>query len=62
MSNPTQFNRADGKGYDFVAEIGASAEIGSQEPAGRGQRSSLGAFRSWRTLEAGRRARAVKRC
>ena len=54
MSNPTQFNRADGAGYEFVVDL--VHEIDAKNP----QVSSriMTAFRSWRGLEPIRRERA----
>ncbi|MGL4241495.1 MAG: aminopeptidase N, partial [Beijerinckiaceae bacterium] len=54
MSNPTQFNRADGAGYEFIAEMALKLDAANPQVAAR----IMTAFRSWRTLEAGRRARA----
>ena len=52
--NHTQFNRADGAGYDFVADIVLALDPKNPQVAAR----LMGAFRSWRALEAQRRARA----
>jgi aminopeptidase N len=52
--NHTQFNRADGAGYDFVADFVLSLDPKNPQVAAR----LMGAFRSWRALEAGRRDRA----
>jgi aminopeptidase N len=54
MSNPTQFNRLDGEGYSFVAEMVLAIDPRNPQVAAR----LVTAFRSWRTLEAGRRAKA----
>ncbi len=54
MSNPTQFNRPDGAGFEFVAEIVLALDETNPQVAAR----IMTAFRSWRTLEAGRRAKA----
>ncbi len=54
QANHTQFNRADGAGYDFVADIVLALDPKNPQVAAR----LMGAFRSWRALEAGRRARA----
>jgi aminopeptidase N len=54
QANPTQFNRADGGGYDFVADIVLKLDPKNPQVAAR----MMGAFRSWRALEAGRRGRA----
>ena len=52
--NHTQFNRIDGAGYDFVADVGLMLDGKNPQVAAR----LMGAFRSWRALEATRRARA----
>ncbi len=49
--NPTQFNRADGAGYDFLADFVIGLDARNPQTAAR----LLVAFRSWRTLEPGRR-------
>jgi aminopeptidase N len=54
QSNPTQFNRADGAGYHFVANVILSLDPKNPQLAAR----MATAFRTWRTLEAGRRAKA----
>ena len=52
--NPTQFNRADGAGYEFIAD-----KILALDPVNPQVASRMStAFRSWRALEAGRRERA----
>ena len=51
-----QFNRPDGAGYDFVADQVLEIDRFNPQIAAR----MLGAFRSWRALEAGRRAKARK--
>jgi aminopeptidase N len=53
-SNPTQFNRADGAGYDFVADVVIGLDPKNPQVAAR----MATAFRSWRTMESGRRAKA----
>ena len=53
-ANQTQFNAADGSGYAFLADIVTALDPKNPQVAAR----LLGAFRSWRTLEAGRRAHA----
>jgi aminopeptidase N len=53
-TNPTQFNRADGEGYDFVAEVIVTLDPRNPQVAAR----MATAFRSWRTMEAERRAKA----
>ncbi len=52
--NHTQFNRVDGAGYEFVAEMVLALDPKNPQVAAR----LMGAFRSWRALEAQRRARA----
>ena len=52
--NHTQFNRADGAGYDFVADVVLTLDPKNPQVAAR----LMGAFRSWRALEARRRTRA----
>jgi aminopeptidase N len=54
QANHTQFNRADGAGYDFVADILIALDPKNPQVAAR----LMGAFRSWRALEAQRRGRA----
>ncbi|MEO1711267.1 MAG: aminopeptidase N, partial [Pseudomonadota bacterium] len=51
MGNPVQFNRPDGKGYTFVADQILATDRFNPQVAAR----LLSAFRSWRTLEPGRR-------
>jgi aminopeptidase N len=53
-ANQPQFNRVDGAGYDFVADIVLALDAKNPQVAAR----IMAAFRSWRTLEARRRARA----
>src|SRR5262249_823255 len=52
--NHTQFNRADGAGYDFVVDTVLALDPKNPQVAAR----RLGAFGSWRVLEASRRAHA----
>ncbi len=52
--NQTQFNRPDGAGYDFLAETALALDGKNPQVAAR----LLSAFKSWRALEPGRRARA----
>jgi aminopeptidase N len=52
LANHTQFNRSDGAGYDFVADIVLTLDPKNPQVAAR----IMGAFRSWRALEEGRRA------
>jgi aminopeptidase N len=54
QGNHTQFNRPDGAGYDFVADIVLALDPKNPQVAAR----LMGAFRSWRALEARRRERA----
>ena len=54
QANHTQFNRADGAGYDFVADILITLDAKNPQVAAR----LMGAFRSWRALEPQRRGRA----
>jgi aminopeptidase N len=54
QGNHTQFNRMDGAGYEFVADIVLELDPKNPQVAAR----LMGAFRSWRALEAKRRARA----
>jgi aminopeptidase N len=53
-ANPTGFNRADGAGYQFLAEQALVIDAFNPHVAAR----LLGAFESWRTLEPGRQALA----
>jgi aminopeptidase N len=54
QANHTQFNRRDGAGYDFVAATVLTLDAKNPQVAAR----LMGAFRSWRALEAERRGRA----
>ncbi len=54
QGNPTQFNRADGAGYGFVADNVLALDGKNPQLAAR----LATAFRSWRILEEGRRTRA----
>ncbi|MBV8791425.1 MAG: DUF3458 domain-containing protein [Pseudolabrys sp.] len=54
MANPTQFNRVDGLGYDFVADIVITLDPKNPQVASR----LATAFRTWRTMDAPRRAKA----
>ncbi len=54
--NPTQFARADGKGFDFVAEVVARLDDQNPQLASR----LLVSFRSWRSFEPARRALAER--
>lgn len=53
-ANLTQFNRPDGAGYDFVADIVIALDRTNPQIASR----LLGSFKTWRTLEPGRRGLA----
>ena len=54
QGNATQFNRADGAGYDFI--VGNVLALDPKNPQLAARLAT--AFRTWRTLEAGRRANA----
>lgn len=54
QANMTQFNRADGAGYAFVARIVLELDARNPQVAAR----LLGAFKTWRMLEPGRREKA----
>jgi aminopeptidase N len=54
QGNPTQFNRKDGAGYDFLAEVVLQLDPKNPQVAAR----LMTAFRTWRTLEATRRSKA----
>jgi aminopeptidase N len=54
QTNLTQFNRADGLGYDFVADCVLALDPKNPQVAAR----LMTAFRSWRALEPVRRAKA----
>ncbi|PLX39087.1 MAG: aminopeptidase N [Hyphomicrobiales bacterium] len=54
--NPTQFNRSDGKGFAFVADVVLKLDKTNPQVAAR----LLSAFRSWRALEPARKAAAEK--
>jgi aminopeptidase N len=53
-ANTTQFNRIDGAGYDFLADTVLALDERNPQLSAR----LATAFRTWRTLEKGRRARA----
>ncbi len=55
-ANPSQFNRADGRGYAFVADTVLGLDSKNPQVAAR----LLSAFKSWRMLEPGRQALAEK--
>jgi aminopeptidase N len=54
QGNPTQFNRADGTGYEFIADNILVLDPKNPQLAARLATS----FRTWRTLEEGRRGKA----
>ncbi len=54
QGNQTQFNRADGAGYDFVAATALTLDERNPQVAAR----LMTSFRSWRALEPGRRQHA----
>ncbi len=54
QANPTQFSRADGAGYNFVADTILALDPNNPQLAAR----MATAFRTWRTLETGRQAKA----
>lgn len=53
-ANLTQFNRLDGQGYYFVIETALALDPQNPQLAAR----LMGAFKTWRSMEAERRARA----
>ena len=55
-ANQTQFNRADGAGFDFLADFVIDLDRRNPQTAAR----LLVSFRSWRALEPHRRALAEK--
>jgi aminopeptidase N len=54
LGNPTQFHRADGAGYDFLADMVLRLDGTNPQVAAR----LLTAFGTWKTMESGRRAHA----
>jgi aminopeptidase N len=52
--NPTQFNRPDGKGHQFIADMAIALDARNPQTAAR----ILGSFKTWRMLEAKRRMSA----
>jgi aminopeptidase N len=54
QANHTQFNRPDGAGYDFIADVVLSLDGKNPQVAAR----MLSGFKSWRALEPARRQRA----
>ncbi len=53
-ANLSQFNRKDGAGYEFISRIVIDTDRSNPQVAAR----ILGAFKSWRSLEPGRRSLA----
>jgi aminopeptidase N len=51
LANPKEFNRADGAGYDFIADTVSALDRKNPQLAAR----LLSALKSWRMLEPGRR-------
>ena len=56
MGNPVNFNRPDGRGYEFVADRVLEIDAFNPQIAAR----LLSAFRSWKVLEPVRRQAARK--
>ena len=56
LANQREFNRADGAGYDFVADTVLALDRKNPQLAAK----LLAAMKSWRVLEPGRRAMAEK--
>ena len=56
-ANLTQFNRPDGEGYAFIADMVIALDRTNPQVASR----LLGSFKSWRMLEAGRKALAEQK-
>lgn len=54
QGNHTQFNRIDGRGYEFVADIVLALDAKNPQVAAR----LLASFKSWRAVEARRRLKA----
>jgi aminopeptidase N len=54
QGNATQFNRADGAGYEFVADTVLALDAKNPQISAR----LATAFRTWRMLESGRRTKA----
>jgi aminopeptidase N len=54
LANQKEFNRADGAGYDFIADTVLALDPKNPQVAAR----LLSSLRSWRVLEPGRRAKA----
>ena len=58
QGNPTQFNRADGAGYEFVADRILALDPNNPQVAAR----MTTAFRSWRALEPAAAPTRRRRC
>jgi aminopeptidase N len=56
MANPVNFNRPDGRGYDFLADRVLEIDAFNPQVAAR----LLSAFRSWKALETERRRHAKR--
>jgi aminopeptidase N len=56
MNNPSQFNRADGKGYAFLADIIIKIDPTNPQVASR----LMTAFSAWRTMETQRKEKAKR--
>jgi aminopeptidase N len=56
MANPVNFNRPDGRGYEFLADRVLEIDAFNPQVAAR----LVSAFRSWKALEAERRRQAKK--
>ena len=56
MGNPINFNRPDGRGYEFLADRVLEIDAFNPQVAAR----LLSAFRSWKALEVNRRRLAKK--
>ena len=54
QGNPTQFNRPDGDGYEFIVDAVLALDPRNPQVSAR----LATAFRTWRMLESGRRAKA----
>jgi aminopeptidase N len=54
QANPAQFNRADGQGYEFIADTVLGLDPKNPQVAAR----LATAFRTWRSMDAPRRAKA----
>ena len=54
QGNPTQFNRPDGAGYEFIVDTVLALDPKNPQVSAR----LATAFRTWRMLESGRRAKA----